>query len=113
MSNKYKKTKMEISSKNIDCVDIIKIIYKNKIVSSVKPNTSIHCNNKLFNRCWIEKGCSVSLYAVKKDEIKTIWEEIKDKTKVKCCYIKTKNRNPPNTGDNGIDFSGCIHNFLD
>ena len=98
--------KLEISSQKINCNDLVRILYKHKIMSSVKSNVSVHCNKKLFRKCWIENGCSVSLHCVKPKQIKTLWKEIKETMGVTCCHIKVENKNKD-------EFNGCIHNFLD
>ena len=63
-------------------------------------------NNKLFKKCWIEKGCSVSLHCVKPAQIKTLWKDIKDTTDVQCCHIKIEKKSENR-------FTGCIHEFFD
>ncbi len=106
MKNKCKKVQLEISSKNINCNDIVELLYKHKISSSVKSNATVYCNDKLFKKCWIEKGCSTTLYNVKPKQIKQLWNDIKEKTGVFCSHISIINKN-----DN--EFNGCIHKFLD
>jgi len=101
-----KKVILNVSSSNkVNCIDIIKLLYKKKIEVTLTPTISVHCSKKNKKKCWIEKGCNVQLYNVNNKQIKSIWNEVHNKLDLYCAHIRI-----PNTSQD--KFSGCIHRFL-
>ena len=90
---------LNISNKNLNCNKIINILLKNKIISNVKENKSIICDN---NNCWVENGCEITLCGLKPKYIeKKVWNPIKNICDIKCAHLNIKGY-----------YKGCILNFI-
>lgn len=90
---------LNISSKTINCDKIINILLKNNVISNIKKNKSIICNNE---KCWFENGCEITLCGLKPEYIENdVWKPIKKETDLKCAHLNIKGQ-----------YKGCILNFL-
>ena len=95
---KFETVNLSISSKKLNCDDILKFLYASKIKCSVTSNKSIVYKNKKWN---IENGCNLNLHTVNKDDIKNvIWLPLSNKYKLGCAHL-----NIPN------EYSGCVNKY--
>lgn len=95
----YETVNLNISSKKLDCDDILRFLYASKIKCSIIKNRSIVYKNKKWT---IEDGCNISLHTVNKDDIKNrIWKPLSKKYKLGCAHLKIP-----------YNYSGCINKFI-
>lgn len=96
----YKTAKLQVSSKNLDCDEILHFLCASKIKCSIIKNKSVvPYKNKKF---LMENGCTIQLYSVNNDDIKNrIWRPIQKKNNLECAHL-----NIPDI------YSGCISKFI-
>ena len=87
-------SKLSVSQKNyLDCEKMAIYLGKNKIVTSITNNVSTQPE--------IEYGCTLTQSISSKDDIKKIWNLLKNKYDFNCGHLKV-----------GDSFDGCILNYL-
>ena len=90
---------LSVSSKRLrNCDKIINRLLKLNVMSSVKPNKSVICNN--FD-CWLEYGCDITLTGMKSNLIKKeVWEPLSKEFGFNCAYLNVEGK-----------YRGCVHDF--
>ncbi|MDA9673921.1 hypothetical protein N9T73_00290 [bacterium] len=95
----YDKVNLSISSKKLECDEILKFLYASKIRCSIIKNKSVVYKNKKWT---MENGCNIHLYHVNKDDIKNrVWRPIQKKNNLGCAHL-----NIPDV------YSGCVSKYL-
>lgn len=99
MDNKiYEDVTLSISSKNMKCDNIYKLLIKLGINSSISENKSIQC---LDGNCWLENGCQLFLPKIsKKNLYENIWLQCKKDYNLNCAHLNIPQK-----------FNGCIKDF--
>lgn len=81
------------------CNDVLHIMLKLGIMTSVTETQSVICNKE---RCWLEKGCSLTFGCITKKELGTkVWPELQHKYGISCAHLHVP----------GV-YRGCILNYL-
>ena len=100
---KYNRTQsiLNISNKNLDCEEVIKLLISNNIISNVTTNTSIQYTAN-DAACHIENGCTITLCGLDAKHIeKDVWNPLSKKFGLKCAHLEI-------TGQ----YKGCIKDFI-
>ena len=84
---------LSVSSKRLkNCDSIIKRLVDLNIMSSVKQNKSVICN---------EYGCDITLTGLKSNLIKeNVWKPLSKEFGFKCAYLNVEGK-----------YRGCVHDF--
>jgi hypothetical protein len=90
---------LSVSSKRLkNCDTIIKRLHELKIMSSIKNNNSVICDN---NNCWLEYGCDITLTDFNPKLIKEkVWKPLSKEFGFNCAYLNVEDK-----------YKGCIHDF--
>lgn len=90
---------LNISSKYINCDDVLSTLLTCGIKCTVIPHKSVICNK---NDCWIEPGCSVKLNGLSHKEINhKVWKPLQTQFNLKCAHLHIHGY-----------YIGCILDFI-
>lgn len=88
-----------VSSKRLrNCDKVIKKLLDLNVMSSVKKNKSVICDNY---DCWLEYGCDITLTGLKSKLIKEkVWKPLSKGFGFNCAYLNVEGK-----------YRGCVHDF--
>jgi len=91
---------LSISSNKIkSCRDVAEKLVKMRVLSQVKTNDTIACENGNY---YIEKGCSILLPGLNKKLINTkVWQPLKEEYGLHCAHLKVNDR-----------YNGCVNDYI-
>jgi hypothetical protein len=83
-----------------NCEKVIRKLKKAGIVSSVAPIKSVRCNYGQC-RCWVERGCRITLEEMRAKDIKSkVWVPFEKEFHLGCAHLSVPGQ-----------YEGCIHDF--
>ena len=92
-------SELTISSKNMDCNDVLSTLSTCGIKCTVTPQKSVICKD---DKCWIEPGCSIKLNGLSHKEIDyAVWIPLQIKFNLKCAHLHVHGY-----------YIGCILDFI-
>lgn len=98
--SKYQSIVMSVSSKKMNCNNIVNLLRKQNILASVTSNKSVLYDNEEFR---VENGCRILFaeFIDKKVLEQRVWLPLKRQEKIDCAHVNVPDH-----------FSGCIYDFL-